>query len=219
MVMMFSQNQAALLLIVLLARRVFAGSETDEHRDMLVSRGDSVTFHCNVSRENASEMTWNFKRFIYKHSILINQTFSNVSSDRLRIDPLKLNIFSAQPEDAGLYSCSATDRRGLNCVSWNLTVSENIEETSSSYLPYVLTAAVGLLLCVIASAVCLWRRSRSRAEQTFPVGDQTRSGSREEGHNQEEDNTDQWRNNKRRSQYMEKLNPIYGDNWVDKSLR
>ncbi|XP_047457019.1 uncharacterized protein LOC125017652 [Mugil cephalus] len=219
MVMMFSQNQAALLLIVLLARRVFAEISVTDHRDMPVSRGDSVTFHCNVSRENASEITWNFKSFIYKHSILINQTFSNVSSDRLRIDPLKLYIFSAQPEDAGLYSCSVTARRGLNSVSWNLTVSEDIEENSSSYLPYVLTSTTLLLLCVIASAVCLWRRSRSRAEQTFPVGDQTRSGSREEGHNQEEDNTDQRRNNKRRSQYMERRNSIYGDNWVDKSLR
>ncbi|XP_047457024.1 WAP, Kazal, immunoglobulin, Kunitz and NTR domain-containing protein 1-like [Mugil cephalus] len=163
MVMMFSQNQAVLLLIVLLAHRVFAGFETDEHRDMLVSRGDSVTFHCNVSRENASEITWNFKSFIYKHSILINQTFSNVSSDRLRIDPLKLNIFSAQPEDAGLYSCSVTSRRGLCSFSWNLTVSEDIEETSSSwYLLYVLTSATLLLLCGVVSAVCLWRRCRAR---------------------------------------------------------
>ncbi|XP_047457012.1 myosin light chain kinase, smooth muscle-like isoform X3 [Mugil cephalus] len=127
MVMMFSQNQAALLLIVLLAHRVFADILVTDHRDMLVSRGDSVTFHCNVSTENASEITWNFKRFIYKHSVLINQTFSNVSSHRLKIDLLKLNIFSAQPEDAGLYSCSVTSRRGLNSVSWNLTVSEDIE--------------------------------------------------------------------------------------------
>ena len=83
---------------------------------------------CSTSQNNATQITWTSGRFTFVYSNQINQTFSNFSSDRVRIDvnmPTKLNIFSAQHDDAGLYKCDMIHRQGVDHIIWNLTVSEN----------------------------------------------------------------------------------------------
>ncbi|XP_008301595.1 uncharacterized protein LOC103373482 isoform X4 [Stegastes partitus] len=155
---MFSVNQVALLFILLsVTWRVCA----DDHRSMLVSRGDPIMFCCNISSINATQITWIKGRSYFTHAVSLNQTFSNFSSPRVTIDhnlPTKLSISSAQPEDAGLYTCRVSAVLGFNSMKWNLTVSENPEATHWSwYLVYILTPAIGLLLCGVMSVVCLCR--------------------------------------------------------------
>ncbi|KAI3356320.1 hypothetical protein L3Q82_017544 [Scortum barcoo] len=138
---MFKLNQAALLSIQLSAMcQVFAVLETQPvyHFDMLVSRGDPVMFTCNISETNMSIIIWTNSKSVLINSVLKNQTFSNFSSHRLKIDlnlPSKLNIFSAQSDDPGLYRCTLNDKHGSKYAEWNLTVSEKPEvlETQPVY--------------------------------------------------------------------------------------
>ncbi|XP_044074069.1 uncharacterized protein LOC122886145 isoform X2 [Siniperca chuatsi] len=217
-VIMFSLNQAALLFIqLLLTYQVFAvlGTHPFDHRDVLVSRGDSVMFTCNISNANTTQINWTKGRSVFAYSILHNQTFSNFTSHRLRIDlnlPSKLNIFNAQHDDAGLYVCNVAGKRGLATTEWNLTVSEKPEEISPSwYFLYMLTPAIGFLLCGFTPAVCLCRKLRTRTPNQNPVQDQFHLQS--EGEvvlRQPQGGTDSRTNNQQRSQYMERVNSIYG---------
>ncbi|XP_022596658.1 uncharacterized protein LOC111218572 isoform X3 [Seriola dumerili] len=162
---MFHLKQAALLSIqLLLICHVFAGHYPDEHRNILVSRGDPVMFTCNH-------------------------------------------------DDTGLYRCDVNGVNGTSTATWNLTVSEKPEEMTdfhSWYLLYILTTVTGLLLCGITSAVCLCRIRRTRTQNQDSAQDQfhLQSGG-EVVLTQLQDDTDSRRNNKR-SQYMERLNSIYG---------
>ena len=139
------------------------------HWDILVSRGESVTLTCNTSEEKITQVHWTNDRFSFIHSILLNKTFSNLTSHRLTIDgnlSLNLNVFNATHEDAGLYTCTVSGDRGTWTTEWNMTVSEapegkhrtNDTGVSSSWdFLYLLIYVIGLLLCVIATAVCLCR--------------------------------------------------------------
>ncbi|XP_008301593.1 hemicentin-2-like isoform X2 [Stegastes partitus] len=182
----------------------------DDHRSMLVSRGDPIMFCCNISSINATQITWIKGRSYFTHAVSLNQTFSNFSSPRVTIDhnlPTKLSISSAQPEDAGLYTCRVSAVLGFNSMKWNLTVSENPEATHRPwYFVYILTPAIGLLLCGVMSVVCLCRKFRTRTPNGDPVQNQDPPQPGEEvplrqGHRA---------NNKKRSQYKERLNSIYG---------
>ena len=105
------------------------------HWDILVSRGESVTLTCNTSEEKITQVHWTNDRFSFIHSIQLNKTVSNLTSHRLTIDinlPLKLNVFNATHEDAGLYTCTVTDDRGEWTTEWNMTVSEAPEGKQSS---------------------------------------------------------------------------------------
>ncbi|XP_037644741.1 uncharacterized protein LOC119499664 isoform X3 [Sebastes umbrosus] len=161
MVIMFSRNQAALLSIHLLIMcQVSAEVLAVEHK--LVSRGDSVIFTCNIYRTNVTQIIWTTGRSVFINSYQLNQTFSNFTSPRVRIDvniPSKLNISNIQYDDAGLYRCTVTAVKLIKTLEWNLTVYEP-EEISPlwSYL-YILTAVavIGFLLCVFTPAVCLYR--------------------------------------------------------------
>ncbi|XP_022596656.1 uncharacterized protein LOC111218572 isoform X1 [Seriola dumerili] len=213
---MFRRDQAALLSIqLLLMCHVFA-DYTNEHRNILVSRGDPVMFTCNVSIINVTQINWTKQRFLFSYSIFKNLTFSNFTSDGLKIDsgfPSTLNIFNAQHDDTGLYRCDVNGVNGTSTATWNLTVSEKPEEMTdfhSWYLLYILTTVTGLLLCGITSAVCLCRIRRTRTQNQDSAQDQfhLQSGG-EVVLTQLQDDTDSRRNNKR-SQYMERLNSIYG---------
>ncbi|XP_056244586.1 uncharacterized protein LOC130177147 [Seriola aureovittata] len=211
MVVMFHLNQAALLSIqLLLICHVFAGHYPDEHRNITVSRGDPVMFTCNLSMITITQITWIKDRFLFSDFISKNQNFSNFTSDRLKIDsvfPSTLNISNAQHDDAGLYRCNVTGVNGARTATWNLAVTEKPEEMTDFhlwYLLYILTTVTGLLLCGITSAVCLCRKRRTRTPNQDSAQGQfhLQSGG--------EDDTESRRNNKRRSQYMERLNSIYG---------
>ncbi|XP_028249237.1 zwei Ig domain protein zig-1-like isoform X2 [Parambassis ranga] len=184
-------------------------------RTEAVFRGESVTLTCNISMENVTFIKWTRGRPLFTYSMLSNQTFSNFSSDRLKIDvdfPSTLNITNVQLEDAGIYSCEATDRIGTHNVTWNLTVSENPEEESFPwYFVYLLPSASAFLLCVIMSAVCLCRKHRTVPSNQDAAQPQFYSQSGEaEGIPQGPRNATDYRTNNKQSQYMERLNSIYG---------
>ncbi|XP_063356112.1 uncharacterized protein LOC134646237 [Pelmatolapia mariae] len=159
--MILQLDQTALLFIQLLVMlHVFAVKPEENNRVMLAFRGDPVMLTCNISEKNAAQMSWTNGRSVFQYSIQLNRTFSNFSSNRLKINPelpTNLIIFSAQPEDEGLYTCSITDVDGLQTITWNLTVSENPEESISKYFTFILPSAIGFLLCGITLAVFFYR--------------------------------------------------------------
>ncbi|XP_054482846.1 uncharacterized protein LOC129115276 [Anoplopoma fimbria] len=159
---MFNRDQAALLSIQLLTMcQIFAEIDPVEHRNKLVSRGDSVTFTCNISKTNATQIRWTKEGFVFVFTISMNLTFSNFTSERLRIDknlPSTMNIFKVQHDDAGPYRCYLNDLKGERAIQWNLTVSGEPKEFSPLwFFLYVLPAVIGFLLCCITPAVCLYR--------------------------------------------------------------
>ncbi|XP_008399420.1 uncharacterized protein LOC103459550 [Poecilia reticulata] len=215
MVIMFSLKQAALLFSQLLQTTyVFAATATAGHYDVLVSRGDSVLLTCNISNKNATLINWTKDRWVFMYSFSSNQTFSNFSSHRLRIDtniPSTLGIDNAQHDDAGLYTCHITQKKGLHNMSWNVTVPENQNGASSpQYIIFTLPSAFGLFLCCSALTVCLCRKYGTRKERRKPVQHQTQLQlGGQEVHDQLE-GTGQWRSKKHRRDYMERLNSVYG---------
>ncbi|XP_031697011.1 uncharacterized protein LOC116379213 [Anarrhichthys ocellatus] len=213
MVIMFNLNQAALLSIQLLVMcQVFAEIDPVEHRDELVSRGDSVIFTCNISETNVTQIKWTRGRSVFVFSILLNNTFSNFTSHKITIDkslPSKMNIANVQHDDAGTYRCFLNGIERTRAIEWNLNVTVEHEEISPLWYSLYITAAIGFLLCVITTAVCLYRKLRTRTQN--PVQDQFYLHSVEETSlPPPQDGTGSGTNNKRGSQYAERLNSIYG---------
>ncbi|KAI4805649.1 hypothetical protein KUCAC02_010252 [Chaenocephalus aceratus] len=159
---MFRLNLTALLCILLLSQVIYAGEIVrEDHRSIEVSRGDSVILTCNISTTNAMQINWSKDSFLFAYSFADNQTFSNFTSHTL-IDitlPSKLNISNVQRDDAGLYRCNVTYLRGAGTIVWNVTVSWEPEGVDPSWFYLYTLSAVGLLLCVFTSAVCLFRKS------------------------------------------------------------
>uniref|UniRef100_UPI0037E74017 uncharacterized protein isoform X1 n=1 Tax=Semicossyphus pulcher TaxID=241346 RepID=UPI0037E74017 len=218
MVTMFLLNPAALLFIQLLFTcQVFAvvGNLTVDDSHKLASLGASVMFTCNKSTTNLTQIHWSKDRFRFTHSISRNETFSNFTSDRFRIDvnlPSTLNIFNAQHDDAGVYTCALADSSGLWTIKWNLTVSEKPEEIGADigslwYFVYILTSVIGLFLLGIVSVVCLCRRMRAKTPNQEQI--HLESAAAENQLPQTQSGAERRTNNKRRSQYMERLNSIY----------
>ncbi|KAF3694764.1 hypothetical protein EXN66_Car010440 [Channa argus] len=213
---MFGQEQAALLSIQLLVMcHVHADNAVEDHKNTLVSRGDSATLTCNISVKNVTQIRWRKGSSVYVHSASENRTSDNFTSHRIRISvdlPITLNISNAQHEDAGLYQCHITDISGPNTISWNLTVSEKPKGIDPSwYFLYMLTPVVGFLLCVFISSVCICRKLSTRTPNqdsvqthfhTEPVGEVVLS--------QPIGVMDHGTNHNHRRQYMERLNSIYG---------
>ncbi|RVE57869.1 hypothetical protein OJAV_G00203730 [Oryzias javanicus] len=205
MVIMFWRNTAVLILIQLIqAQTIFAAPSFTEHRNLKVSRGDSVTLTCNMSVVNASEIKWIKGDLSFHHSIVLNATVSNFSSSKISIEtdlPTKLKILNFQDEDEGFYNCTVTDRMGINTIIWNLTLFEKDIPTSSAYLILFTALPAVLFLCCIVSAVCLYRKFRRRTHAQNPVQTQLPLS---------DGTTDNWRNNRHRREYMERLNSVYG---------
>ncbi|XP_047198606.1 uncharacterized protein LOC118120113 [Hippoglossus stenolepis] len=215
---MFHLTQAALLAVHLVVMCPVLAEILqffpDDHRDILVSSGDSVTFTCNTTTNRTSQINWTKGKFFFSHSVSLNKTVSNVTSDRVRIDvdfPSKLKISNAQHEDSGLYQCGVTDRKGAWSNRWNLTVAETPPEVLSWYFLYTILRGVVLLLFGITAAVCLHRKLRTRTSNQDPVQSQLhlQSGG-EVVIPQAQAGPDRRTNNKHRSQYRERLNSIYG---------
>ncbi|KAM4731072.1 uncharacterized protein FYW61_009214 isoform 3-T6 [Anableps anableps] len=79
---------------------------------------------------------------------------------------------------------------------------------SSQYIAFTLPA-FGLLLCCTAITVCLCRKCGTRKESQKPDQHQSQAQSGQAFSNQLQ-GTDQWRSKKHRSDYMERLNSVYG---------
>ncbi|XP_040912318.1 uncharacterized protein LOC121193950 [Toxotes jaculatrix] len=215
MVIMVHLDQATLLFIQLfLVHHVFAGTSLPVHRNVLVSRGEDVTIICNISENNTTQISWTKGRFLFAYSGLQNLNFSNFTSDRLRIDPsfpLKLIISNTQLNDAGIYRCNVNGRGGPKTAEWNLTVSEEPEEIiATGYFPYILPPVTGLLLCGIASAVCLCRKCKTRTPNQDPDQDHFHHQSEEAVLSQQQADTNSRITSKRRSQFIERINSVYG---------
>ncbi|XP_054888128.1 uncharacterized protein LOC129361350 isoform X2 [Poeciliopsis prolifica] len=155
-------NQKALLFIQLV--NIWSVSTAD-HSDVSVSRGDPVVLTCYMSNENTTMTQWTKDGWYFMHSSSSNRTFSNFSSDRLRIDtnkPSTLSIDNTQHDDAGLYSCLITGKQGLDSTSWTVTVLENQNANGSSQgIIFALLFVIGLILCFMTTAICLYRRNVS----------------------------------------------------------
>ncbi|XP_047226653.1 uncharacterized protein LOC124871427 [Girardinichthys multiradiatus] len=218
MVTMLSLKQAALFFIQLLnTSSVFAGTFIAYHWDVSVSRGDLIQLTCNISNNNTKMIQWTKDRYYFSHSYSSNRTFSNFSSNSLRIDlkvPSTFNISNAQHDDAGLYTCIITDSNGFNNMTWNVTVKvfENQKEISLLlYITFTLLPAFGLILCCTALAVCLWRKCGSIKENQKPVQNQSLPQSGQSVPAQMQLGTGQWRNKRQRKEYIERLNSVYGE--------
>ena len=98
--------------------------------DIHVSTGDSIMLTCNTSMENATQITWTKSgRTVFVYAVIIKRNSSNFTSDRVKIDlnsPLKLNVFNAQQNDTGLYTCTVSGTFIVKTTGWNLTVSEKV---------------------------------------------------------------------------------------------
>ncbi|KAF7215686.1 uncharacterized protein [Nothobranchius furzeri] len=227
MVTMFSQKQQVLIFIQLVNMwSVFAADMKTEHRDVQVSRGETIMFTCNVSTINLTLIRWTNVRSTFTYSVSSNRTFSNFSSSRVTIDtniPTSLNISNIQHDDAGVYRCTITSN-GLNSMTWNLTITRTQTESSLStysvldYKLHVL-AALGFLLCFISAAVCLCRKCRTRASNNYPVQDPSQSEGELGPQNifimtnaptEPRGSVDEGRNKKERREHMERLNSLYG---------
>nr|XP_046261128.1 uncharacterized protein LOC124067634 isoform X2 [Scatophagus argus] len=205
MVIMFHLNQAALLSTqLLLMHQLVAVLDNGpvSRRSMQVSSGKSVTLTCNASMANVTQINWTKGSSLFTHVILKNQTFSNLTSHRLRVDPnfpLNLHISNVQHNDTGLYRCTANSVNTVTTTEWNLTVSEELEAVGSPwYFLYILTCVLGFLLCCITSAVCLCRKLGTRKSHQTP--DQFRHDLEGEVvYSQPQFGTEGRTNNKRRS--------------------
>ncbi|XP_008399405.1 uncharacterized protein LOC103459536 [Poecilia reticulata] len=220
MVNMFNLKQASLLFIQLLKiQNIFKVSATkmEAHRNMLVSSGDPVVFLCNIQENATTIINWNNDRCYFSYSTSKNQTFSNFSSERVKIDinmPSKLSIFRAQHDDSGLYTCIVTDRGGFRNMVWNLTVSNKQGVNFSRYIFFILSPAVGLFICCIMLVVCLCKKNGRGRQDQGPVDNQ-----HQHYQSQPEQiyhlvnlpaSPDCWRNTQQRRMYIERLNSIYG---------
>ncbi|KAK2839898.1 hypothetical protein Q5P01_013638 [Channa striata] len=217
MVTMFRREQVALLSIQLLVMcHVHAEVALDDHRNKYVSTGETITLTCNIKDNSPRQIHWSKGNCVFAYSPSDNLTFSSFTSKRLKINPdlpSTLHISNAQHKDAGLYICRVTGRRVINTITWNLTVSENRREGSIQppYFLYILIPVIGFLLCIFISSVCICRKLRTWTLNKNPAQMETRipSGG-EEVISQPPGDTDHWRNNKHRSQYMERINSVYG---------
>ncbi|XP_041858497.1 uncharacterized protein LOC121650812 isoform X2 [Melanotaenia boesemani] len=205
---MISLNPAVFIFIQLIWP-AFAGIITSDYWNVSVSEGDSVVFNCNISEKNTTQINWTKSRFMFSLAIQLQQNFSNFS-DRVTIDLVNksnLKIVSAQLNDSGLYTCEITDYRGVNSITWNLTVSEK-ETSLLSKVVFIPSLAAGFLLCYITAIICLCRKYGTRTENQNPFQDQFQSQTEEAVNMQLQGGTNHQRN-KRRREYMERLNSIY----------
>ncbi|XP_034549365.1 uncharacterized protein LOC117819934 isoform X2 [Notolabrus celidotus] len=197
MVIMSPMNQAALLLFL-----STYGVSAVVLRNMLGYRGYSVTLVCNNSGANTTQISWTKGKYLFAYSIPLNKTYSNFSSDRVKIDissPSQLIIINAQDDDEGLYSCNVAHSEGLSTINWNLTVSESPakEVRSLWYSPKMVIPVTGVLLCCIIAALCLCRKLRRKTPNPNPAQSPNMQNSEEQI------------GAERNSQYMERLNSIY----------
>ncbi|PWA31236.1 hypothetical protein CCH79_00002680 [Gambusia affinis] len=195
MVTMFSLRQASLLFIQLLKmQNVFEVSATqmEVHKYMSVSSGDPVMFICNISENATTLIKWNNGRSHFAYSTALNRTFSNFSSERVKIDsniPSKLSIFKAQDDDSGLYTCSVTDGGGFRNMAWNLVVSNK--------QGMCLFLKVHIFHSIIWHWIVYMLHHVSRLPlQIYQLVNLPAS-------------PDCWRNTQQRRMYIEKLNSIY----------
>ncbi|KAK2839897.1 hypothetical protein Q5P01_013637 [Channa striata] len=158
MVTMFRREQVALLSIQLLVMcHIHAEVALDDHRNKYVSTGETITLTCNITDNSPTQIHWSKGNFVFAYSPSYNLTFSSFTSKRLEINPdlpSTLQISNAQHKDAGLYICRVTGSRGINTITWNLTVSENRREGSIQppYFLYILIPVIGFLLCIFISS-------------------------------------------------------------------
>ncbi|XP_024919588.1 uncharacterized protein LOC112488294 isoform X1 [Cynoglossus semilaevis] len=177
-----------------------------KNNDVVVSKGDSVTFICNRTAETPSQINWRTSRCFFSYLKRNNNFTTNCTSDRVNItsnSPSELNILNVQYEDTGNYQCEIVSIEGVQRSEWNLLLKH--EEWPSFIYPVTTVLVVFLLSTVVA--ICLYRRHKSRISNQHQPSLQSGSQAAPP-HTQTE--TDRGGNVQRRSQYFERLNSIYG---------
>ncbi|XP_054888429.1 uncharacterized protein LOC129361544 [Poeciliopsis prolifica] len=220
MVTMFSLRQESLLFIQLLnIQNVFevSATQTEAHENMLVSSGDPVMFTCNISENATTLIQWNNGRSYFAFSAQRDQTYSNFSSERVKIDsniPSKLSIFKARHDDSGLYTCTVSDGGGVRNIAWNLTVFNKQGVNFSRYSFFFLSPATGLFICCIVVIWLCKKSGRGRQDQGPVYNQHQHTASQPEQQLYQlvslPASPDCWRNTQHRRMYIERLNSIYG---------
>ncbi|XP_024919589.1 uncharacterized protein LOC112488294 isoform X2 [Cynoglossus semilaevis] len=101
-----------------------------KNNDVVVSKGDSVTFICNRTAETPSQINWR----------------------------TKLNILNVQYEDTGNYQCEIVSIEGVQRSEWNLLLKH--EEWPSFIYPVTTVLVVFLLSTVVAICLYRRHKSR-----------------------------------------------------------
>ncbi|XP_058248786.1 uncharacterized protein LOC131354778 [Hemibagrus wyckioides] len=158
-------------------------------------KGEMVILHCNgnlTSKRTIVDFGWRKDRtLLFIYSPDKNETVTNYTSSRMQVDPRnprKLQISDIQLSDAGLYSCFPLD---MQCI---LTIEEENSLPLGQMLQYTIfssvTGAVAICL-IIFCTVCIHRKWKKKATVDIPP----HGGGM---------------NNNQSSQYIERLNSVYG---------
>lgn len=105
-----------------------------KNNDVVVSKGDSVTFICNRTAETPSQIKWRTSRFFFAYLKRNNTFTTNCTSDRVNINsnsPSELNILNVQYEDTGNYQCEIVSFEGVQMAEWNLLLKHEGKGKSS----------------------------------------------------------------------------------------
>ncbi|KAM9296949.1 WAP, Kazal, immunoglobulin, Kunitz and NTR domain-containing protein 2 [Gastrophryne carolinensis] len=95
----------------------------------IVSVGDTVSFHCDVTGKPKPEITWEKEAegednvVMRPNHVIANLVVTNIG---------QLVIYNAQIQDAGVYTCTAKNAGGLIKVNFPLSVSEQPSKAQSN---------------------------------------------------------------------------------------
>ncbi|XP_073686139.1 vascular cell adhesion protein 1 [Garra rufa] len=138
----------SVLTINILHAPVFHASQ-----EKFVAGEDSdITLECSSSGNPEPEMWWSFKN-------------KNISTGRRHI---ALNIGRATSTNAGVYTCSATNKFGRNDKSFVV----EIRDDSPNYIIIVVVVFLVLLIIIILVVIFLWKRNKSRGHYKIQSANQ-----------------------------------------------
>ncbi|KAF4109346.1 uncharacterized protein LOC131547145 [Onychostoma macrolepis] len=172
-----------------------------QHINKTVIAGETVTLHCNKTQFD-DDFTWKMnKSVIFRQVSDINITKTNLSSNRIHVDPAaprELTIHQIQASDAGNYSCYPAAMR------WTLTITENTIRSASLkqiplYIIIIISCSGVIMVCLIITfSICIHRSCKNNKQSHREMGqDISQAPARRRIQTQN-------------SQYFERYNSVYG---------
>ncbi|KAF4109352.1 hypothetical protein G5714_010425 [Onychostoma macrolepis] len=137
-----------------------------QHINKTVFLWETVTLHCNKTQFD-DDFTWKMNNsVIFRQVSDINITKTNLSSNRIHIDPAaprELTIHQIQASDAGNYSCYPAAMR------WTLTITENqirpesLKRMRLSIIIIIISCCGVIMICLIITiSICIHRKSSQK---------------------------------------------------------